>query len=398
MNKYNFVIFIVLSFFSSQIMFAGDEASVGDVVIIEIMQNPAAVSDANGEWFEIYNNTGSTIDINGWTIKDNGSDSHVISNGGSLNISAGNVLVLGRNNSTGTNGNYTCNYQYSSFTLGNSDDEVILLDNSGDGIDSVYYDGGTDFPDPTGASMTLNVNNTTNLYKLNNVGSNWTTESASTYGDGDYGSPGSVGGDQSLPVELSYFTAIPKNGNVLLKWVTESEIENLGFILERNASFPDVFGWTEIASYITHPELQGQGSVTHRTEYEFIDKDVVMGKNYEYRLSDVDYNGVKTSHPVRSVLLMPSRIALQKPWPNPFNPNTQFSIFIHEESPVSIKIIDSLGREIKTILNQKSLSPGQYDFLWNGHTDSNVQAGSGMYYIRFESDEEVLSEKLLLIR
>ena len=48
-------------------------ADAGDVVINEIMQNPSAVSDANGEWFELYNNTNGSIDINGWTISDNDS-------------------------------------------------------------------------------------------------------------------------------------------------------------------------------------------------------------------------------------------------------------------------------------------------------------------------------------
>ncbi|MDP6684828.1 MAG: FlgD immunoglobulin-like domain containing protein, partial [Candidatus Marinimicrobia bacterium] len=74
-----------------------------------------------------------------------------------------------------------------------------------------------------------------------------------------------------------------------------------------------------------------------------------------------------------------------------------FSIFVYEESPVSIKIIDSLGREVKTILNKKFLGHGQYDFSWDGQTNSNETAGSGMYYIKFESDEDILSEKLLLI-
>ena len=45
-------------------------ADPGDVVINEIMQNPSAVGDTDGEWFELYNPTGSDIDIEGWTIAD----------------------------------------------------------------------------------------------------------------------------------------------------------------------------------------------------------------------------------------------------------------------------------------------------------------------------------------
>ena len=52
--------------------------STGDLIITEIMQNPLAVSDANGEWFEVYNTTDHPIDMLGMTIRDDGSDSHVI--------------------------------------------------------------------------------------------------------------------------------------------------------------------------------------------------------------------------------------------------------------------------------------------------------------------------------
>ena len=47
-----------------------DSKATAEVVygINEIIQNPSAVSDANGEWFEVYNPTGSGIDIEGWTI------------------------------------------------------------------------------------------------------------------------------------------------------------------------------------------------------------------------------------------------------------------------------------------------------------------------------------------
>jgi hypothetical protein len=70
---------------------------VPEIVINEIIQNPSAVYDSAGEWFELYNPTTSDIDIDGWTIKDNDSDSHVIDNGGPLLIPAGGYLVLGNN-------------------------------------------------------------------------------------------------------------------------------------------------------------------------------------------------------------------------------------------------------------------------------------------------------------
>jgi hypothetical protein len=75
------------------------------------------------------------------------------------------------------------------------------------------------------------------------------------------------GGDASLPVELTSFTARQEGKFLMLKWVTESELDNLGFILERRTIADSSAGWVELANYLTHSELQGQGSVTTRTDY-----------------------------------------------------------------------------------------------------------------------------------
>lgn len=200
------------------------------IVISEIMQNPSAVTDANGEWFEVHNSTGSIIDINGWTIQDfSSSSTHTINNGGPLNVPAGGFLVLGRNSTFAQNGGVIISYQYSSVLLGNTADGLILFDIILTEIDRVIWDGGPLFPDPTGASMYFNGTASDN----NNIGSNWGTSTITWTGSaGDFGSPGTQG-ESPLPVELSSFTAESVSDGVLLKWTTESEIENLGFMIER---------------------------------------------------------------------------------------------------------------------------------------------------------------------
>jgi predicted extracellular nuclease len=161
-------------------------ASAPELVINEIMQNPAAVGDGSGEWFELFNPTANPTDIEGWTISDNGTNSHVINNGGPLIVPAGGYLVLGNNADSGTNGGVTIAYEYSDFFLANGDDEVILVDAGANEIDRVEYDGGPNFPDPAGASMNLSDPSLDN-----NVGANW-CEATSTFGDGDLGTPGAA--------------------------------------------------------------------------------------------------------------------------------------------------------------------------------------------------------------
>ena len=169
------------------LLLSGQALAQSAVVINEILQNPAAVADSNGEWFELTNTTDAAIDINGWTIRDDGSDSHVINNGGPLEIPAGGFVVLGINPDTGVNGGVTLDYSYGSgFFLSNGADELVLVNGSGVEIDRVNWDGGPVFPDPNGASMSL-----LDPALDNNDGANWCT-STSSFGAGDLGTPGAA--------------------------------------------------------------------------------------------------------------------------------------------------------------------------------------------------------------
>ena len=179
---YSFVIAIFIFSSNPALLQAENNILPGSIVINEILQDPAAVSNGNGEWFEVYNTTGNALDLNGCVISDLGTDSHTIIS--SVVVPAYGYAVLGRNGNSGTNGNYVPNYVYgTSITLANTDDEIILTC-AGMEIDRVAYTGILPWPDPTGKSMILAH------YSLdNNNGANWCI-SSSTFGMGDKGTPG----------------------------------------------------------------------------------------------------------------------------------------------------------------------------------------------------------------
>jgi hypothetical protein len=161
----------------------GFAQSPGDLVITEILQNPSG-GDADGEYFELYNTTASAIDIEGWTIRDDGTDLHIINNGGPLLVPAGGYITLGRNGDTVVNGGITHDYIYADFFLGNSGDEVIIETPGAVIIDSVSYTGVTPWPDPDGPSMQLDssILDATS----NDDATNWCESST------NYGTPGAA--------------------------------------------------------------------------------------------------------------------------------------------------------------------------------------------------------------
>ncbi len=160
----------------------------GELVITEFMANPDAVGDSDGEWFEIFNATTDNLDIQGMVIRDNDSDSHTLPRTSPIVIGPGAYFVLGRNGDTNANGHVTVDYVYgSSFTLGNSGDEIVI-EIDGVIIDEVDYGNGTGPAVSAGHSTSLDPNflDATS----NDQGSHWCPATSQITPGGDYGTPG----------------------------------------------------------------------------------------------------------------------------------------------------------------------------------------------------------------
>ena len=164
-----------------------------EVIITEIMQNPDAVSDANGEYFEVYNPTKYPINLKGWSIKDDLADAspHVITS--DVIIPADGFVVLARNSVLASNGNVVVDYQYTNTDLDNAADVLVLEDGENTQIDITSYDGGPVWPNPVGASMEYIGSN----IQDNNDGNLWAAAKRSEGIDApDLGSPGTSGSNQ----------------------------------------------------------------------------------------------------------------------------------------------------------------------------------------------------------
>jgi len=157
-------------------------SSVSDLLITEIMANPAAVSDTNGEWFELFNPTSDSISLDGILLSDDGSNSHTFSNtGGNLLVGSGEYFVLSRNGDPIANGGFVTDYVYGSdFSLTNSSDEIVFSDALGELLRFNYSAGFV----TAGASM--------ELLSDSMLSDNYAA-STLLYGNGDLGTPGSAG-------------------------------------------------------------------------------------------------------------------------------------------------------------------------------------------------------------
>ena len=208
-----------------------------------------------------------------------------------------------------------------------------------------------------------------------------------------------VNADLTLPVELTSFELLEtRDDGITLQWITESEINNLGFNLDRKTPITD---WSQIASYVTHPELQGQGSVSHQTIYTFTDNTVQENESYDYRLSDVDYDGNVEYHSLQLMGISssntPEQFVLYPNYPNPFNPVTTIRYDLSKESFVDISIYDMLGNVVSNLINNVQ-SSGYKTIQWNATNNQGESVSAGVYLYKIQAGNFVDTKKIILLK
>ena len=94
-------------------------------------------------------------------------------------------------------------------------------------------------------------------------------------------------GGEPLPVTLSHFRAEHTDAGVVLKWITESEIDNAGFYIYRSDAKNGEF------KVINPTLIQGAGTTSERNTYTWTDSTAKPNVAYYYRIEDISHAGVR---------------------------------------------------------------------------------------------------------
>jgi hypothetical protein len=185
-----------------------------------------------------------------------------------------------------------------------------------------------------------------------------------------------------VPVELISFTHRIVNGKVILDWVTATEINNMGFEIQRSL---------DNNIFVTIGFVEGRGNSTTNQNYTFTDESIA-GKVY-YRLKQVDYNGSYNYSQVIEVSgVTVSTIQLEQNYPNPFNPATTIKYQLGNDGFVTLKVFNSLGEEVAELVNQFQKG-GSYQLTFDA---DNLP--SGMYVYQLTSGSYVESKKMIMLK
>ncbi|MBV6479326.1 MAG: hypothetical protein HGGPFJEG_02097 [Ignavibacteria bacterium] len=200
--------------------------------------------------------------------------------------------------------------------------------------------------------------------------------------------------EKSLPVEMLSFISSVSGNDVTLKWKTGTEINNSGFQVER-ALYDD----ENSDDWINIGFVQGNGTVSKITEYEFMDKDLFSGR-YKYRLKQIDYNGNFTFYLLDNEVSVgkPDKYYLSQNYPNPFNPSTKINFDIANDGNVKLILYDINGKEIAKLLNEFK-SAGYYSVKFDaGFLNITGNLASGIYFYRIESGNFIQSKKMMYLK
>ena len=89
---------------------------------------------------------------------------------------------------------------------------------------------------------------------------------------------------------------------------------------------------------------------------------------------------------------IPRQFNLKQNYPNPFNPVTNIEFDIAKTSYVKLEIYNSIGQEVKTLVNEE-LTAGSY------RVDFNASGlPSGAYFYRLVTDSYVKTNKMILVK
>ncbi len=84
-------------------------------------------------------------------------------------------------------------------------------------------------------------------------------------------------------------------------------------------------------------------------------------------------------------------------YPNPFNPSTTINLNLPTTSRVTIDIYNVLGAKVR-VLQDGVLSAGNHSIEWDGTDNNGRELSSGIYFYRVQAGNDIVTQKMLLVK
>ena len=94
---------------------------------------------------------------------------------------------------------------------------------------------------------------------------------------------------------------------------------------------------------------------------------------------------------------LPAKYCLHQNHPNPFNPETQISYDLPNDSWIKLSVYNIRGQKVKTLVDRFEAA-GHKTVTWGGKNEQGERVGSGVYFYRLEAGDFTAARKMVLVR
>lgn len=185
-----------------------------------------------------------------------------------------------------------------------------------------------------------------------------------------------------LAVKLVSFTGkLQESNKALLQWVTNEEVNNKYFILERSI---------DAINFEARATIDGNGTSSQVNRYQYVDELNSAAKTFYYRLKSVDYDGKFSLSNIVAVRLG-NQVSFDKMsiYPNPFVSNVKLSLTSNEATIAQCRVLALDGKTVS--ISKIKLVAGENVVVL---TDMN-KLKAGTYMVEISTNDGKFIKKLV---
>jgi unsaturated chondroitin disaccharide hydrolase len=156
----------------------------------------------------------------------------------------------------------------------------------------------------------------------------------------------------------------------------------------------------DILTALCSPAYLAEGSTSHgillhgvgnKPAASEVDVSLIYG-DYYFLEALLRYRSLATD------VLTPARVATLDPvYPNPFNPGVRIGFEIMAPGPVTVRVLDARGTEVRRLID-RTLPAGRQAVSWDGSRRDGSRAASGVYFVSLETRGYSQVRKAALVR
>ena len=358
-----------------------NSANFGSIVLTSSGSNEGYVAklDMNGNWLWVQQISGEGFN-SGYGISTD---------------SSGNILITGQFSSTASFGSIDL------VSFGSNDIFVTKLDPSGAWLWAKKA-GSISVDEGNGISTDINGNVYVTGILQNTA--DFGSIHLNNYGSGDV-FVAKINSDNTLPVELSAFTAQFIENTPTLYWTTQSETDNMGWFVYCNVE--NNFNTSEKISEF----IEGHGTTSQQQSYIFEDQieNPEVGDKYYYWLESIDYSGIINQYdrvailtipdyhdPGSGLVPVPEKYGLFQNEPNPVFSSTSIAFNLHESAKVEISIYNLKGELVRKIYRRIA---SEDRIIWKRNDENGKKVENGIYLYEMKVNGiSKYNKKMLVIK